>query len=222
MKRVFVLLLAALLLISMAACGGKEDKKPEQAEQTAPAVQTEAPKQETEAPAPAETEGSTWGVEQGYISLGQNFAVSFPELSGIPQGYGLIAYQPDGSMCLIDVQNAESPEVGSVEEVLPAYFEQLDLMLTFYYSFLASDFEYFIDEQEMTTINGVEMCNYVGHMQFKHSGADKDYKFVAYSTELSNGAYIYFMCVDETADQSLSDSIEDCAYKMALSFHEEN
>ena len=162
-----------------------------------------------------------WGVPQSHITLGKRYQINFPVLTGIPQGAGLIAYQPDRTMVMVDPEYVDSPEVHSIEEVFSAYYEQRNLMFTFYYHFQFDNPTYTVRSQEMIKINNYDMCKYVGQMKFTKENIDITYNFVAYSTQLTNGSYIYWMAVDETDDQSQSKTIESHAYNMALSLKEE-
>jgi hypothetical protein len=163
-----------------------------------------------------------WGVPQRHITLGKRYQISFPVLTGIPQGAGLIAYQPDRTMVMVDPEYGDSPEVHSIEEVFSAYYEQRNLMFTFYYSFQFKNPTYTVRSQEMIKINNYDMCKYVGQMKFTKENIDIKYNFVAYSTQLTNGSYIYCMAVDETDEQSQGKTIESHAYNMALSLKEED
>ena len=78
------------------------------------------------------------------------------------------------------------------------------------------------NKQSAGTINGYEMYKFVGTHSFKYEDKVYNYKYVAYSTQQKkNGAYIYWLVQDESQDQTLYSTIEEYAYKMALSLREE-
>lgn len=228
MKKIIATILALVMVLSLAACGGKTEE-PTSGNDT---PNVEQPKEETkapavEAPAPTEEPAGPWGVTDNFTAFANDtfggYYINFPELTGVPKGSGLVAYQSDGSLVIVDGQIIGGTiEVGSVDEVLPAYFEQTIIMMDLYRNSAYDNFAFEIASQEHTTVNGYEMCKYAGVHSFTMDGVAATNNFVAYATQLnSNGAYVYWMVLDETADQSLGNTIADHAYRMALSLVEE-
>lgn len=85
-----------------------------------------------------------------------------------------------------------------------------------------SDFAFQVTTTESATIKGYEMCKFEGVHTFAIDGVAQTMNFVAYATQLkANGAYVYWMVLDETTDQSLGNTIAEHAYNMALSFAED-
>lgn len=173
-----------------------------------------------------------WGVQESIVSkkndkLGCAY-IKFPTLSGITRGTGKIAYQKDETLVILDAERKTgSPAVDLIENVFPAYFDQTKDIMDSYRQMNYENFEFSVSEKETMNINGYEMCKFTG----KHTYTVKDVNtfevenininYVAYATQLkTNGAYVYWMVLDESEDQSLTKIIEDYAYKMALSLKE--
>ena len=223
MKKLIAMLLALTLVLCLAACGSKTDapesgKQPEKEETRAPVA---------EKPSATEAPAGPWGVTDSFTAFANgkicNFYINLPELTAIPKGSGLMAYQPDGSFVVIDVQLMVDPIiVEGVDQVLPAYFKQTRVMMELYHGISYEHVAFEVTAQENVTVNGYEMCRYEGTHEYTMDGTAATNKFVAYATQLkTNGAYIYWMVLDETAEQSLGKTIGDHAYNMALSLEEE-
>lgn len=226
MKRVLCVFLAVVMLLSMAACGKDEPEATEGGTVNQPAQQ-EKPA-ETEAPKPEETEASNeeWGIPRTHSNSNKNgfafFDISFPHLVGIPEASGLIGYQDDDTVVIVDEEIvAISPDVDNVEDILPTYFEQTEVILRMYYTDDYTDHEFTIDSQELVDINGYKMSKYEGAWKFNLSGEPVSYQYTAYGVLLNaNEGVVYWMVLDTTDDQSLKDLIDSHAYNMALSLEE--
>ena len=175
-----------------------------------------------------------WGVQESIVSVkNDKFGsayIKFPTLSGITRGTGKLAYQKDETLVILDAEHKEVfPNItaNSFEDVFPAYFEQTRAIIDAYRQMNYDNFEFSVSEKETVIVNGYEMCKFKG----KHTYTVKDVNtfeienieinYVAYATQLkTNGAYVYWMVLDESEDQSLTKTIEDYAYKMALSLKE--
>lgn len=226
MKKMIALLLAVLMLASMTACGGKENKETEPAKEETPVIQTEAPVEETEAAPTEAADISEWGVacthgNSNEIANG-GYEIRFPKLVGIPKVSGLVGYQEDGTRVIVDGELwGISPDVNDVEEVFPTYFEQTVAILDTYYDPSYADFAFTVDSQEVVEVNDYTMCKYNGTHTFTIDGQAMRYQFVAYAVLLhANEGVTYWMVLDESEDQSLIETIESHAYNMALSLIE--
>ena len=171
-------------------------------------------------------ENKDWGVTDNHAAFANNesctFYINFPTYTGIPKGGGLISYDDLGTLIIVESQHLTTDiNVTNVDDVLPAYFEQTKVILDLYRNSAFDDFEFEITSKKHTTINGYEMCKYTGIHSFTYDGNKQTMNFVAYSAQLkTNGAYVYWMVLDETDDQSLSKTIDSHAYNMALSLRE--
>ena len=166
-----------------------------------------------------------WGVQESIVAANEENMVKafikFPSLTGIVQGTGKIAYQPDQTLVILDSQRMSgSPEVTD-GKILPAYFEQTVKIFREYRRANYSDFDFSISEQQTVKVNDYDMVKYIGTHTCKCDGEPLELKFAAYSTKLkANDACIYWMVLDESEDQSLSQTILEYAEKMAESLHE--
>jgi hypothetical protein len=225
MKRIITFLLAVMMVLCLAAC--QTTPKETEPSKTPSNQPTEPSKQQdttptTEATQPAEE----WGVVDDFSVVANGKAVlisiKLPALTGIPKGTGLLAYQPDGTFVIVDGHKASiSPEISSVDQVLPTCFVQTEMTLDLYRASTYKDFAFEIKSSEKVTVNGYEMCKYTGVHTFTFEGNQKSFNFVAYATQLkTNGGYVYWMVLDESEGQTLGQTIADHAYKMALSLEE--
>lgn len=228
MKKVFALLLAIVMLLTMAACGkttpapSEGDNSGKTPEQTQPVKETEAPTEEpTEAFDP-----STWGVTDRCSAKGEttseNYLINFPKMGGSHAGYGVVAEQLDGTMAIISGQNKNSPAIGGVSELFPAYFDQLQFTLESVHGIMTQNFEFTLHSNQAVTVGEYEMHTFEGMIVFDNDDVHCEYPFVAYATTLkSNGAYAYWLVYDISDNQSNGDLIAEYAYNMARTFREE-
>lgn len=228
MNRLIALILTIAVVLSITACGSKtEGPNPSGDRPSAEQSREETKTSAVEEPVPTEEPAGPWGVTDSFTAYANDtfggYFINFPELTGVPKGSGLVAYQSDGTMVVVDGQIIGGAiETGSIDEVLPAYFEQTTIIMDLYRNSAYDNFAFELTSQEHATVNGYEMCKYVGFHNFTLDGVATTFNFVAYATQLkANGAYIYWMVLDETADQSLGNTIEDHAYHMAMSLVEE-
>lgn len=221
------LLCALIVVLGLTGCGtvnkdvGDESKKETETLESAISVVSESMSHEES------KVDSEWGIIDTFSANKDDktatIYINFPSLTGIPEATGLVANQGDDTKIILDAYiKGKSPEIDSVLEVLPAYFEQTLLIFKVNYGSRYSNGNLTIESQEPVTINDYEMCKYIGKHTFKYEGKDFSYQFVAYSTQLkTNGAYIYWLVQDESENQSLFETIEDYAYKMGTTLWEE-
>lgn len=224
MKKTSVIALAVLLALSMAACAGGRTA-PEVGETTvAPAEETTVSAEDT-MPESETVQTEQWGVTDLWVAERgtlESFYINFPAYTGVSQGSGLIADQADGTLVIVDRQVRDtSPEVACLEELFPAWFVQTSAILKQYYGLRADGFAFTVESKELTTINGYEMCRFSGFHTLTYKREPLTYRYVAYAAQLkSNGAYVYWMVMDQSQDQSLLETVESHAYRMALSLYE--
>lgn len=175
-----------------------------------------------------EEESENWGVDESLVTEKNNkmlrLHIKFPQLGGIVEGTGKIAYQKDNSLVLLGGENNfNEPEVegDKLDNILPAYFDKVIEIMEAYREYDFKDFVFEITDKELVTVNDYEMCKYTGIHTFTFKDEPCEMAFVAYATRLKgNDAVAYWMVLDETEDQSLGEVIESHADKMAQTLHE--
>ena len=231
MKRVLLMLLVALLTLNcLAGCG--KDKKPTNVDTpltTEKLEQTQFPEATS-----SDNKDEEWGVQEMKVTEKNGVIttalIKFPHLTGIVRGTGKIAYQNDKSLVILDSERPTgSPSMpnDACEDVFPAYFEQTRAIIDSYRQMNYDNFEFTVSHKEIVTVNGYEMCKFTGKHTFTVKDVNTfeiknlDINFVAYATKLNgNGAYVYWMVLDESEDQSLTKTIEEYADKMAKTLSE--
>mgnify|MGYP003300822225 CR=1 FL=1 len=226
MKKKMILCVSLILLFVLTACGnntvhaGGVDKDTF-AENINSSETLESEFTENEA-------DDKWGVDENTITEKNDKKVrahiKFPNLCGIVEGTGKIAYQPDESLVLLGSEiDFNEPEIegNKIENIFPAYFIKVAEIMEAYRGAKYKDFEFEITSKETVNVNGYEMCKYTGKHTFASRKDNYEMNFVAYATRLKgNDAVVYWMVLDETDDQILSDVIESHADKMAQTLHE--
>ena len=227
MKRIIAFLLAVMMVLCLAACQA-EPKETEPTKNSGNTnQQTEPSKQQDTKPTDAPTQpAADWGVPDDFASFANGklakFTFRLPALAGIPKGSALMAYQPDFSLVIVDAHlEGETADISDVTQVLPTCFVQTEMTMDLYRNSAYDDFAFEVKSSEKVTINGYEMCKYTGVHTFTLDDQNMSFAFVAYATQLkTNGAYVYWMVLDETEGQTLGQTIADHAYKIALSLGE--
>ncbi len=225
-KSIAMILVLLMVCFGLTACGEKEDKVDSIEQQNSETVKTE---NEDTSFNPKE-----WGVQEDIVSEKNDILtrayIKFPTLSGITEGTSKIAYQKDETLVILDAERKTgSPQLieDSVDNVFPAYFEQTEAIMDVYRQMNYTDFKFDVSSKEIVTVNDYEMCKYTGKHYFKvkdYNGniEDKALNYVAYATKLKgNGAYVYWMVIDESEDQSLGKTIENYAGNMAKTLYEQ-
>lgn len=130
----------------------------------------------------------------------------------------------DDTLVILGAENDfEEPTIEGdpIANIFPAYFQKVNGILEAYRGSRYKDFAFEIISQESLSVNDYEMCKYKGKHTFTYKGENVEMSFVAYATRLkANDAVVYWMVLDETDEQSLSELIESHADKMAKSLHE--
>jgi len=231
MKKCMVLLLAAVMLLSLVACGKEPQANPGPGD---PGDGTSNPTGGTT----GENTGSQpsggeeafditkWGKED-YISTfdGKAFGdyyIKWPRIEGDYCYHAKIGEQVDGTVVLVSGQGDDSPVVSALPEAFAALKEQTCKDLEALYGVASKNYNLVIDNSEPTTIGGNAMYVHKGTVSYDYNEDHRTHQYVAYATQLkSNGVYVYWMVYDVSEDQSKGDLIAQHAYRMALSFYEE-
>lgn len=225
MKKIFVLLLVALLLMgNLAACSTGAPSKP--TNDTNKLQQTLGTDPQDPSEDPTDPPQENWGrVDSKLVRNGQGLVTvtfKWPAVRGDNEYTGKIAGQDDGTLVMMDSYSAQkSPEVDSLDQVFPAYFEQTVKVFASFYGSSYSDGSLTIDDTEVVTVGEYEFYKHTGTHNYKYKGSDRSRQYVIYLTETkATGAYIYWLVSDTTADQSAGAKMEDNAYRIALSVRE--
>lgn len=225
MKKIFVLLLVVLLLMgNLAACSTGAPSKPTNDTNKLQQTQGTDPQEPTQIPTDPPQEN--WGrVDSKLVRNGQGLVTvtfKWPAVRGDNEYTGKIAGQDDGTLVMMDSYSAQkSPEVDSVAQMFPAYFEQTVKVFASFYGSSYSDGSFSIDDTEVVTVGEYEFYKHTGTHNYKYKGSDRSRQYVIYLTETkATGAYIYWLVSDTTADQSAGAKMEDNAYRIALSVRE--
>lgn len=231
MKRILsILLITMMILMCFAGCG--KDKEPVNTD--TPSTSSNDKGTQTSVETNDKEDIDDWGVREEIVA-GKNDIlttayIKFPSLSGIVRGTGKIAYQKDKTLVILDAERKTGSPVltnDSCDNVFPAYFEQTKGIIESYRQMNYDNFEFSVSDKEIVTVNGYEMCKFTGKHTFTVKDVNtfetknEDMNFVAYATKLNgNGAYVYWMVLDESEDQSLTKTIEEYADKMAKTLSE--
>lgn len=231
MKKLISTVMAIVMAMSLSACS---EGQPSVTKSTESGSITQPTTEETTSPTVQEETSATedpldWGYQEVQFVESEEssgfFSVNFPHGRGLSVVYGAMGEWPDAGF-LISGQSKDSPEVGDVSELLPAYLEQVQESFEDYYGIRSSNYKIMSDENVTSTaINGYEMYIFTGRVSFDYYWYDevskKDFPFIVYATELkSNGLYAYWMVYDCSEDHSKGDLIEEYALKMAETFQE--
>ena len=222
------LMLSAALLLT--ACGGGEGPgKPGETGTSRPQSTPSEAKPESKAATEATEALTDWGVgpEEYFLQTIEEYhaaQIKFPELLGNQYGTAKMGQQPDGTLVMFDVRWPDEipEEVGSVDEVFPAYFVQANRNMEKYRDLGWDNFSFEITEQEHLTVNGYEMCKYRGvHRSTDDMKAAWEFYYVAYAAAVNEGKdYVYWIVLDNSDDQSLRDTVEYNADMMAKTLSE--
>ena len=231
MKKLISAFMAIVMVMSLSACS---EEQPSVTKSTESGSVTQPITEGTTSPTIQEETSATedlldWGYQEVHFVENEEgseyFSVNFPHGNGLSVVNGKMGEWPDAGF-LISGQSKDSPEVGDVSELLPAYLEQIQCTFEDYYGIRSSNYKIMSDENVTSTaINGYEMYIFTGRVSFDYYWYDevlkKDFPFIVYATTLkSNGAYAYWMVYDCSEDHSKGDLIAEYALKMAKTFQE--
>lgn len=228
MKKVIALLLAIMMLVSLAACGKNPETpnitEPPADQQTEPVNQESGQVQETEQVSQKEEiTPENWGIKEMWSAINttyEDFTINFPESGGYSERGGLVSEQSDGSVAIVGGQNDRCPAINNVSEVFPAYFVHLERVLEGTIK-LSSNFEFTVDHDEAVMIGEYSMHCFTGWINCEKDKVPVKYPFVAYAVQLEdNGAYAYWVVYDDS-EKPDTEIISKHAYNMALTYRED-
>lgn len=228
MKKLLVLFLIMLLVISTVACGnasiqeteGNTDQEP--TETTAGIIDTNSTDPVVETPADL----SNWGVEdQITTNDGVNidrYIIRLPRYTGSYNMYCKISEQLDDTVVLLFGQEADTPNAENISDIFATYKGCTLESIEDLYGIQSSNFRMSIDSSEAVTVGDYEMYVHKGVITYDFDGATRTHQYVAYATKLKDsGNCAYWMVYDFSADQSKGELIAEHALNMAKTFREE-
>lgn len=220
MKKILIFILSITFTIALTSCTNNSESNVNK-ETGNTATETE------NAATVASDLSKEWGISDSIVTENEDGVLSrayirLPEVASMMRGPGRVATQNDETLILMCGQHLEqSPEVKDMTDVLNAYKSQPIDVLSKYRRWGYDNFDFTVEKSEITEINGYTMCKYNGTHTFTYEGTKGSMNFAAYATQLhTNGAYVYWIVIDESKDQSQSDKINDYAEKMAYSLGE--
>jgi len=213
-------------IIVISAVGCSSDNKPtgniaEQNHTTDATASTEENNTEKQEP----TEEKEWGVRTALAAAvggdASTFYISYPTHTGVSKGTGWVGAQDQPILVIVDRQDKYSPEVDTLNNIFPAYFEQTTLTLGDYLGSRGRNIQFSVTDSEMLTVGSYDMLKVYGACDYEYEREPIHQEFVAYATQLKeNGAVIYWMLLDCSEDHEMMDLTEEWAYNMALSLAE--
>ena len=145
MKKILSILLVLVVLLTFAACQKNPDSNIDNSTPSNSQIQDPTDNKETtnttEAPND-EVNASNWGVSErcsAQSSTSESFYINFPKFTGYSEGYGLVAEQLDDTMVIVSGQNDKCPEISSLSELFPQYFDHLQFTLEGIYGILSDN-----------------------------------------------------------------------------------
>ena len=226
MKRIIAMLLAVLLVAGLlTACSGSGNDNRQDGGQSSP---TEDSKEQTAPTTQTTPSLEDWGMLDAKAVQGENglkrIVFRWPAIVGRDAHTAKVENQNDGTIVMVDnYVPGHSPEIDSIDKVFPAYFEQTAKSFSSFYKGKYSDGSFTIENTETVTVKGYEFYKYSGKHTYMYDGNERCKQYVIYLTTMKlNGAYLYFLASDVTADQSAAAKMEENAYNMVLSFREED
>lgn len=227
MKKIISTLLCILMLIfCMTAC--QKAQPTQDGTEEVPAVETQ---NETKSEAPADEGDPDYAKDftvsdviytensEGVICKAK---IRLPELASVSTGAGKLVENSNDTMILMGGQFLDTElTTNEVDKVLNDFFHDAIDSLRMFRHYDYSNYAFSISTAEPVTINGYSMCKYTGTHTYTYMNDPETINYVAYTTQLKgNGAFAYWIVLDESKDQSQSALIEEYATKIANTLSE--
>ena len=175
-----------------------------------------------------------WGSYAVFYLDKCSLYIKFPTL--VPTGNNHEAYQTDGSL-VFTYHISESDFGKNINDVSRIFFAAIDKaneeefgsarreMYTYWLmnAYSCEELDFTIETSEIVTLNQYECCKNTGtHTYTDSKGETHSFKYVAYSTFTTGGEPFYWMVLDKTDDQSISEEIiEQNAERMGYTICED-
>lgn len=230
LKMLLTLLLVGVTVVNVVGCSGKESNKTD-----SPMDNVKVDNKYTKEDFDIDWEH--WGTlatdkVPNEKNEKQDIEIRFPEGTGgwSKEGSGLVGGHDGHQWVIWDSYTygggigytSEDVKDDKLENVTTSYIKQFKGTIRAAFS-VYDNFEWVIDTTEMVDINEYEMCRQTGTLKMTLGDENEDSKFVSYATKLKgNDAYVYFVILDRTDDQSRGQDMLDDALKMAITLKEIN
>lgn len=175
-----------------------------------------------------DTDHNNWGVAEYnsvYYDSGYGYySINIPRIRTFTESALAYAYQGDGTLVMyggISSDKADTELISYSKDKFPENFDTVRSTLSNW----LGQYEWKIDNAEPVAVNGHFMirydCSEIPAEEFTDSEKYIYRKFRAYATTLeSNGATVYWLCMNTSTDKENWSRAADTADKMALSFRE--
>lgn len=170
----------------------------------------------------------TWGVKYRSPYENAKYEINFPEAIGIQKYTGLLISSDDVTI-ILDQEikentqdfNVDVKKIKTNSDILKV-FTPIFLKITDTTNLSKNDKNVDITEQKEVKINNYSFCVSKGTLNYEDFGTTGITKrnILSYATFLSTGSPVYFVFIDQSANQSKGSYIEENAKKMAETLRE--
>ncbi len=170
---------------------------------------------------------SDWGIRYKSAVIDNDgnamrYYINFPVSVGNDRASGRIGFQDGYVLAMVAQRYNDAYDIqGNIENVFPTCFPQAIKILEADQTATAYDYAFDITDQKLEEINGYQMCRYEGNLTYVYDHIDFHHRYVAYATEVADGAYVFWMLIDESEDNSSFDLASEYALKMAYTLRTE-
>lgn len=231
MKKVLLLILSAVLVLALFACGG-ETSPTETVGGNEPHAGTTAHTKPVTEPTTDPTEATVdianWGrTEKFTTNNGEDidrYQINVPKYLGSAYLSATISEQMDGTVSFISGQTRKMHSVEKTSDIFFEYREYTAESLENLYGVQSKNFNITVDTSDPVTIGDYEMYVHTGVITYDYSGEaePRSHRYVAYATKLKDsGNCAYWMVYDFSEDQSKGELIAEHALNMARTFREQ-
>ena len=215
-----------VIVVTVLMLTRKENNKNNEVGNISDQTQTNEVEQNKENLGNEDEEEKEWGITDRFTARNdqgqESCYINLPQATGHSEGYARFTTHANRTALFYAGQNPKCPEISSISEMFPAYFETIEYALKAYYGFMSENYEFSLNSNKAVTVGDYDMHTFEGEFEFDNDDEHCKYQFVAYATTLkSNGAYAYWVVYDTSEDQSNGELIKEYAYKMARTFREE-
>ncbi len=182
---------------------------------------------ETDAEIETELNVNDWGIKYKSAVIDNDgnamrYYINFPVWVGNDRASGRIGYQGDDVSALVAQRYNDAYDYGGeIANIFPTCFPQVIKILESDQTDTAYDYAFDITSQEMVEINGYQMCRYEGNLTYEFYRANYSNRYVAYATEVADGAYVFWMLINISQDNSSLELASEYALKMAYTLRTE-
>lgn len=164
-----------------------------------------------------------WGTPQSCtVTIGEEtvtYSCNIPETKNISNAQPTVYIQcTDDKLIFLGCPDDTYPEPESLELVFEAYLEKIAEAIETARLNMYTDYSFSLDDQEVVEIEGRKMLKVRGTMNYLDQGNPRQWTFLGYATQLSNGTYTYWLATYYTGNDYVG--LKRIAENMAKSFTE--